>query len=64
MGRFNSIIRPYDGQPPWNPERFTGQILSATAEYYRVAWVNKDCTIYIPKEIGAGQQYDEPLWGW
>ncbi len=38
------------GQPSAMPERFVKPILNAAAENYRVAWVNKDCTIYVPKE--------------
>jgi hypothetical protein len=38
-----------DGQPARSTERFTEEILNSTAERYRVALVDKDCTIYVPK---------------
>lgn len=38
-----------DGEPASSPERFAEPILDATAEYYRVALVDRDCAIYIPK---------------
>jgi len=38
-----------DGRPSATPERFVKQILDATAETYRVAFVRKGCTIYVPK---------------
>jgi len=38
------------GQPASTPDRFVEEILSAAAEYYSVALVNKDCTIYVPRK--------------